>query len=51
MVGFGMSLPLAAAWLGSRWRRVATRHLGRDWPGAVIEDAAAVSVAAAAARS
>jgi hypothetical protein len=51
MVGFGMSLPLAAAWLGSRWRRVATRHLGRDSPGAVLEDAAAVSVVAAAARS
>jgi uncharacterized membrane protein len=51
MVGFGMSLPLAAAWLGSRWRRVATRHLGRDWPGAVIEDAVAVSVAAPTPRS
>ena len=42
---------LAAAWLGSHWRRVATRHLGRDWPGAVLEDAAAVSLAAAAVRS
>ena len=42
---------LAAAWLGSHWRRVATRHLGRDWPGAVLEDAAALSLAAAAVRS
>jgi uncharacterized membrane protein len=42
---------LAAAWLGSHWRRVATRRLGRDWPGAVLEDAAAVSLAAAAVRS
>jgi len=41
---------LAAAWLGSRWRRVATRHLGRDWPGAVLEDAAALSLAWAAVR-
>ncbi|HEY3981730.1 MAG TPA: hypothetical protein VGM79_31045 [Streptosporangiaceae bacterium] len=39
---------LAAAWLGSHWRRVAARHLGRDWPGAVLEDGAAVSLAAAA---
>ncbi|HMH93742.1 MAG TPA: hypothetical protein VK586_22015 [Streptosporangiaceae bacterium] len=42
---------LAAAWLGSRWRRVAARHLGRDWPGAVLEDAAALSLAWAAVRS
>jgi uncharacterized membrane protein len=42
---------LAAAWLGSHWRRVAARHFGRDWPGAVIEDAAALSLARAAVRS
>jgi uncharacterized membrane protein len=42
---------LAAAWLGSHWRRVAARHFGRDWPGAVLEDAAALSLAAAAVRS
>jgi uncharacterized membrane protein len=42
---------LAAAWLGSRWRRVAARHFGRDWPGAVLEDAAALSLAWAAVRS
>ena len=42
---------LAAAWLGSRWRRVATRHFGRDWPGAILEDAAALSLAWAAVRS
>jgi uncharacterized membrane protein len=42
---------LAAAWLGSRWRRVAARHFGRDWPGAVLEDAAAQSLAWTAVRS
>jgi uncharacterized membrane protein len=42
---------LAAAWLGSRWRRVAARHFGRDWPGAVLEDAAALSLAWSAVRS
>jgi uncharacterized membrane protein len=42
---------LAAAWLGSRWRRVAARHFGRDWPGAVLEDAAALSLARAAVRT
>jgi uncharacterized membrane protein len=36
---------LAAAWLGSRWRRVAAPRFGRDWPGAVLEDAAAQSLA------
>jgi uncharacterized membrane protein len=46
-----MGTALAAAWLGSRWRRVAARHFGRDWPGAVIEDAAALSLAWAAVRS
>jgi uncharacterized membrane protein len=42
---------LAGAWLGSHWRRVAARHFGRDWPGAVLEDAAALSLAGAAVRS
>jgi uncharacterized membrane protein len=42
---------LAAAWLGSHWRRVAARRVGRDWPGAILEDAAAESLAWAAVRS
>jgi uncharacterized membrane protein len=46
----GVGTALAAAWLGSRWRRVAARHFGRDWPGAVLEDAAALSLAWAAVR-
>jgi uncharacterized membrane protein len=46
----GVGTALAAAWLGSRWRRVATRHFGRDWPGAVLEDAAALALARAAVR-
>jgi uncharacterized membrane protein len=49
-VAVGVGSALAAAWLGSRWRRVAARHFGRDWPGAVLEDAAALSLARAAAR-
>ena len=46
----GVGSALAAAWLGSRWRRVAARHFGPDWPGAVLEDAAALSLARAAVR-
>jgi uncharacterized membrane protein len=50
-VAVAVGTALAAAWLGSRWRRVATGHFGRDWPGAVLEDAAALSLAGAAVRS
>jgi uncharacterized membrane protein len=41
---------LATAWLGSRWRAWAAPRLGHDWIGAVIEDAAAVTLATVAAR-
>jgi uncharacterized membrane protein len=41
----------ASAWLGSRWRAFAAPRLGQDWPGALIEDAAAVTLAAVAAQA
>lgn len=41
---------VAAAWLGSRWRPWAAPRLGHDWIGAVIEDAAALTLATVAAR-
>ncbi|HEY2284174.1 MAG TPA: hypothetical protein VGH88_00380 [Streptosporangiaceae bacterium] len=37
---------VAAAWAGARWRAAAARRFGGDRPGALIEDAAALSVAA-----
>jgi uncharacterized membrane protein len=50
-VAVAVGTAVAAAWLGSRWRRVAARRFGRDWPGAVLEDAAALSLATAAVSS
>jgi uncharacterized membrane protein len=41
----------AAAWLGSQWRAFAAPRLGHDWIGALVEDAAAVTLAAVAART
>jgi uncharacterized membrane protein len=41
---------VTAAWAGARWRAWASARLGGDRPGALIEDAAAVTLAAAAAR-
>jgi uncharacterized membrane protein len=40
----------ASAWLGARWRAFAAPRLGHDWIGALIEDAAAVTLAAVAAE-
>ncbi len=41
---------LASAFLGHAWRGWASRAFGRDWPGAVLEDAAAVTLAVVATR-
>jgi uncharacterized membrane protein len=38
-------MAVAGAWLGARWRQAAARHFGRDYPGAAIEDVAAMSLA------
>jgi len=38
------------AWLGAAWRAAAGRRFGADYPGAVIEDLAAITLAWAAAR-
>jgi uncharacterized membrane protein len=38
----------AAAWAGTRWRAWASGQFGRDWVGAGIEDATAVSLGAVA---
>jgi uncharacterized membrane protein len=45
----GAGTAVAAAWLGVQWRAWASGRFGRDWIGAVIEDAAAISLATAAA--
>ena len=45
LAGLGWSV------LGSRWRGWASRHLGPDLPGAVLEDVAAGTLAWAAART
>jgi uncharacterized membrane protein len=39
----------ATAWAGTRWRAWASDRFGRDWIGAGLEDAVAVTLAAAAA--
>ena len=41
---------LVAAFSGYLWRQRASRMFGRDWPGAVLEDAFALTVAAVATR-
>jgi uncharacterized membrane protein len=38
------------SWLGAQWRAWAAPRFGRDWAGAVIEDAVALTLAAVAAR-
>jgi uncharacterized membrane protein len=40
---------IATAWLGVRWRAWASGRFGRDWIGASLEDATAISMATAAA--
>jgi uncharacterized membrane protein len=49
-VAAGVGAALATSWLGSRWRAWAAERFGRDWIGAVMEDATAVTLASAAAR-
>lgn len=46
----GALAAVAAAWLGTRWRSGAFSAFGRDWVGAVIEDATVTGLAAAAVR-
>lgn len=42
---------LAGAFLGHAWRVRAGKAVGRDWPGALVEDVVALSLAAVATRS
>lgn len=41
---------LASAYLGSAWRGRASKAFGLDWPGALLEDAVALTLAAVATR-
>jgi uncharacterized membrane protein len=41
---------LASAFLGHAWRGWAAKAFGRDWPGAVLEDTAVLTLAAVATR-
>jgi uncharacterized membrane protein len=41
---------LASAFLGHAWRGWASKAFGRDWPGALLEDAAAITLAVVATR-
>lgn len=47
----GAGAAAAFSWLGSQWRAFAAPRLGQDWIGALVEDAAAVTLAAVAARA
>ena len=42
---------VAGGLLGSRWRALAARRFGTDWPGALLEDAAALALAGSAATA
>jgi uncharacterized membrane protein len=46
----GLAGAVAGALLGSRWRALAARRFGTDWPGAVLEDVASLAVAGYVAR-
>jgi uncharacterized membrane protein len=46
----GLAGSFAGSHLGARWRREATSAFGHDRPGALIEDAVVVAIAAAATR-
>jgi uncharacterized membrane protein len=52
----GVAVPVAigaalgSAFLGHAWRGWAARAFGRDWPGAVLEDTAVLTLAAVATR-
>jgi uncharacterized membrane protein len=41
----GLLGAVVGALLGSRWRSLAARRLGTDWPGAVVEDVVALTAA------
>jgi uncharacterized membrane protein len=49
-VGVGATAALKMAALGAGARSISNRTLGRDWPGAVIEDLIAAGLAAGAVR-
>jgi uncharacterized membrane protein len=41
----GAAAAVAASYAGAAWRRTAARSLGSDWPGALLEDAVAATLA------
>jgi uncharacterized membrane protein len=49
-VPVAVAASLASAFLGHAWRSWAAKAVGRDWPGAVLEDAVALTLAAVATR-
>lgn len=49
-IALGAASALIGATLGARWRRVALQGIHNPWPGALIEDAAALTVAIFATR-
>jgi uncharacterized membrane protein len=49
LIGAGSAV--AGAQLGVRWRSRCADRLGRDWPGAVLEDATDLAVATVACRA
>jgi uncharacterized membrane protein len=46
----GGAAALAGSFGGAKWRATAAIRFGRDWPGAVIEDAAVATLAVVSAR-
>jgi uncharacterized membrane protein len=49
-VPVAVAASFAAALLGNAWRGRAARAFGRDWPGALVEDAIALTLAGVATR-
>jgi uncharacterized membrane protein len=47
----GVAGAVAGALLGARWRSLAARRFGADWPGAALEDASWLAVAGYAATA
>ena len=45
----GLLAAILGALLGSRWRSLAARRFGTDWPGAVLEDVVSLALAGYAA--
>ncbi len=50
-LALALAASVGASYLGHAWRGWAADRLGRDWPGALLEDAAAVTLAAVATRA